>query len=155
MDDASRLILRNRLLLEEGVRLAAYYDQFGYPTQGVGRLLSTSINEDLSRYPDIDMNTCNTWLDQDINTAYQHMLNSIDWTSSLDNARQTVLVDMIFQMGIGGLLKFVNMLASCQSGDYNMAAQEMLNSKWASQTPKRARNLASIMLRGQYGDQVV
>jgi len=56
-----------------------------------------------------------------------------------------VMIEMAYQMGVRGLSNFTNFLAACKRGDYQTAADEMLDSRWAVQTPSRARELADIV----------
>jgi len=56
-----------------------------------------------------------------------------------------VLIEMVFQLGVGGVSKFKKMWSALQEQDYNKASIEMLDSRWAKQTPSRANSLASIM----------
>lgn len=67
----------------------------------------------------------------------------------LSPVRKIVLQAMAFQMGINGLASFKNMLEAAQRFDYNRAAEEMLNSRWAQQTPERAKRMAEMMRTGQ------
>jgi lysozyme len=53
-------------------------------------------------------------------------------------------------MGTEGLLKFVNTLAYVRYGKYEEAAEGMLASKWARQTPERAARMAEQMRSGQW-----
>jgi len=70
-----------------------------------------------------------------------------------DEIRQSVIVDMAFNLGVKGLLEFRNMLTAFENGDYNLAALEMLDSKWASQVGHRATRLAYMMKTGTiHGD---
>lgn len=66
-----------------------------------------------------------------------------------DDVRRGVLVRMVFQLGLGGVLKFKNMLAHFAASAYEAAADEMLRSKWATQTPARAQREAEIMRTGR------
>ena len=67
----------------------------------------------------------------------------------LTNDRHRVLANMGYQLGIGGLMWFRRMLAALERGDYEAAAGEMLDSKWAKRdTPARAGRLAERMRRG-------
>ena len=67
----------------------------------------------------------------------------------LTDDRRRVLANMGYQLGIGGLMGFRRMLAALERGDYEAAAGEMLDSKWARQdSPRRARRLAERMRRG-------
>lgn len=65
--------------------------------------------------------------------------------SRLNAVRQGVLIEMVFQLGIGGVRKFVRMLDCLNRSDYDRAADEMLASRWAEQTPERAHRLADLM----------
>ncbi|MDY0228461.1 MAG: hypothetical protein RBR38_16735 [Desulfomicrobium apsheronum] len=69
------------------------------------------------------------------------------WPSLTDDRRR-VLANMGYQLGIGGLMGFKRMLAALDRSDYEAAAREMLDSKWAKRdTPGRARRLAERMRR--------
>ena len=67
---------------------------------------------------------------------------------ALNDTRRGVLIEMIFQMGSKGVAKFVNFLDAAAEGDWQKAHDEMLNSRWAKQTPERAEKLAKIFLNG-------
>ena len=66
----------------------------------------------------------------------------------LSQNRKEVLIEMAYQMGITGLLKFKNMIQALIGRNYDRASREMLDSKWARQTPGRANELARKMLKG-------
>ena len=59
--------------------------------------------------------------------------------------KQDVLFEMAYQMGVNGVLKFKRMWKALENFDYIQAAVEMLDSRWATQTPSRAQALAKIM----------
>ena len=63
----------------------------------------------------------------------------------LPNAAQDVLIEMAYQMGVARLLKFKNTIKALEQQNYRTAAAEMLDSQWATQTPKRAQDLAKII----------
>ena len=67
---------------------------------------------------------------------------------NLSPARQDVLVNMAFNLGVDGLYKFKMMWNAIYCGNYNRAADEMLNSKWAGQVKGRATRLADEMRKG-------
>jgi lysozyme len=58
---------------------------------------------------------------------------------------QVILLEMAYQMGCRGVGKFDNMWNALEVGDYRVAADEMLDSRWARQTPARANRLADRM----------
>ena len=68
----------------------------------------------------------------------RELLERFEWFPNLNETRQAALVSMAYQMGIAGLLGFKRTLVSVGAGDYEKASREMLDSKWARQTPKRA-----------------
>ena len=69
------------------------------------------------------------------------------WPKLTDDRRR-VLANMGYQLGILGLMRFKRMLAALERGDYEAAAREMLDSKWARQdSPGRAQELAEMLRR--------
>jgi lysozyme len=66
----------------------------------------------------------------------------------LTPARQNVIINMAYNIGIAGLGKFSRMWSAVRDGDYDQAADEMLNSRWARQVGNRAVELAEQMRRG-------
>ena len=68
---------------------------------------------------------------------------------TLDEVRKSVLLNMCFNLGIGGLLGFNNTLSFIVAGDWERAANGMLASKWAKQVGMRAIELSEMMRKGQ------
>lgn len=68
------------------------------------------------------------------------------WFPTLSPARQAVLIGMVYQLGLAGVLNFKKFLYSCSKGDFSSAATEMLDSRWAFQTPHRAKVLAKQLV---------
>ena len=73
--------------------------------------------------------------------SYWHaeLLRRAPWMSALDSVRFGALLNMAFQMGVDGLLGFKNTLTTIEAGRYESAAEQMLQSRWAKQTPERAK----------------
>jgi lysozyme len=69
--------------------------------------------------------------------------------SKLNDARQGVLVEMVFQLGLNGVLGFKNTLAAMERGDFAAAAEGIRNSHLAQQTPARAQRYAQIIETGE------
>lgn len=129
---------------EEGEVLHEYKDHLGYSTIGIGRLI------DKRKGGGITSEEAAYLLSNDINKVEEQLNKRIPWWTKLDDARKGVLVNMAFQMGIDGLLGFKNTLAMIQAGNYESAARGMLQSKWAQQTPSRAKRMAEQMRTGQW-----
>ena len=127
---------------EEGRKRSAYQDHLGFWTIGIGRLIDTRKGGGLSD-DEIDYLLAN-----DIKAKTAEVAKALPWISTLNGARQAVLIGMAFQMGTEGLLAFKNTLAKIQAGDYAGAAEHMALSKWATQTPARAKRMAKQMETG-------
>ena len=126
---------------EEGLRLMPYDDSEGLLTIGYGRCLA---RKGISR-AEAEMLFANDVADA---TALVHA--SFPWAASLTEPREAVLIGMVFQMGLTGTRDFAKMLAALQREDYATAADEMLDSKWARQTPERAQRMARQMRSGDW-----
>lgn len=124
---------------DEGFRSKPYKDTRGVLTIGYGRNLD---HVGISRMEAEEL------LDNDIVGAIGALTSKLPWFTALDPVRQRVLVNMTVQLGIGGVLGFRKMLDACRTRDYELAAIEMLDSKWATQTPHRAERLARWMRTG-------
>jgi lysozyme len=74
--------------------------------------------------------------------------NLLSWWRQLSDERQDVLVNMAYNMGVGGVLKFNDTLAAMKRGDYEAAAHGMLSSLWHKQLPERSGRLAEQMRTG-------
>jgi lysozyme len=66
----------------------------------------------------------------------------------LDTVRQRVVLDMVFNLGVKGLLAMRRFVAAVEFHFWETAAEEMLNSQWAEQHKRRARALAEMMRTG-------
>lgn len=67
---------------------------------------------------------------------------------SLDDFRKTIIVDMLYQLGLSGVKGFKKMWTALRDMDYELAADEMLDSKWHIDTPVRCECLAKRMRMG-------
>ena len=95
--------------------------------------------------------THNGWLDQDIAQAVddaQTFVGNDDVWGELEDLRQEVIAEMAFQMGLARLSGFVKFHQAILLEDFDGAAKEMLDSRWANQTPRRAKSLAEKFKSG-------
>ena len=136
--------LKQQLIRDEGSVSHAYEDSLGFTTIGVGRLIDARRGGGL-RDSEIDF-----LLHNDIEEKTAQVLAALPWASKLSETRRAVLINMAFQLGVGGLLKFKRALGSIEAGQYSEAAMEMVDSLWAQQTPERAKRLAKQMLTGEW-----
>lgn len=137
--------LTRQLRGDEGVKAHAYQDHLGFWTIGVGRLVDERKAGSGLRPEEITF-----LLNNDIDDRIRELGRRLPWFLNLDAARQGVLLNMSFQMGVDGLLGFRNTLRLVEQGRYAEAANAMLQSKWAGQTPERAQRMAVQMRTGQW-----
>jgi len=133
-----------QLKQEEGEVLHAYKDHLGFLTIGVGILI------DKRKGGGITNEESDYLLVNRLSSIYKELVISLPWLDKLNEAREAVLVEMAFQMGIEGLLKFKDTLAKIKASDFEGAASSMLSSLWSRQTPGRANRMAKQMLTGEW-----
>lgn len=134
------VLLIERIKQHEGFRQYPYKCPAGKLSIGYGRNL-----EDCG----IREQEAEAMLMNDLTQAALQLYTELPWAGKLDNARKNVLIEMIYNMGINRFKGFKKMLAACQKGEWDKAAKEMLDSKWASQVKQRAKTLAEIMRKGK------
>ena len=84
----------------------------------------------------------------DVLEVQERLAVHLPWIAALDMPRYAVLVNMAFNLGVGGLLGFKNTLAYIRAGDFRNAAKSMRKSRWAGQVGNRAAELAVQMETG-------
>jgi lysozyme len=137
--------LRQQLQAFEGLRLKAYLDTVGVWTIGYGHT-GPEVHEGLVWTNE----QAEAQLDADIATKTAEVQRVIPWFDRLNEPRQAVIVGMAFQLGTKGLLGFNNTLGAIRDERWHEAANGMLNSKWAKQTPRRVQRLARQMETGDW-----
>lgn len=149
-----RSIMIAELRRDEGERLKAYKDTVGKWTIGVGRNLDDVGTAPLTRTvadikaKGITATESATLLGYDLDRVDADLDKRLPWWRGLDPVRQRVMVNMCFNLGIGGLCGFVNTLRMIQQHRYTEAANNMMLSKWAQQVKGRANRLSGMMKTG-------
>jgi lysozyme len=120
----------------------------GKVTIGVGRNLT---DRGLSQAE------CRYLLANDIDISINELKRNFNWFSKLDDTRQAVLVDLHFNLGINRLKTFkktLRLIEDCMLGDdlWDKVAEELLDSKWATQVGQRAQTLARMLELGDNHD---
>lgn len=143
-----------RLVMHEGLVLKPYKCPAGYLTIGVGRNLETNpLTDDEKKVVGdwqngITKSSAFYLLRNDIRRVDKELKQAIPFYRQFDDERQYALLDMAFNIGIQGLLKFRKMLSEMAIGNYRGAAKECLNSKYAQQVGKRAERIANTIETG-------
>lgn len=133
MPDINLDLLRKELEYDEGRRHKPYEDTMGKLTIGVGRNL---FDRPLS---DAEINVL---LDNDIKIVLKELDKHLPWWRELSEPAQRALANMCFNLGMPRLLKFQNMIVALRDGDMERAAEEALDSVWATQVHSRADRIA-------------
>ena len=125
----------------EGWRSKAYQDSEGIWTVGYGRNLQEL---------EISLELGTSWLLEDIKNAEREARNFPEWAYLDSAARKEAFVEMVFNMGTPRVSGFRNTLRAIREQDWDEAAAEMLDSRWARQVGVRARRLAEQMRTGHH-----
>lgn len=129
----------NMLIRHEGMELQLYEDSVGKLTIGVGyNIEDRGITEEDALY----------FMRNDIARFAKELTQHYPFVRDLDAARYYVLMDMMYNMGLQRLSGFKKMWTQLSVGNYEAAANEMLDSKWAKQVKGRAVELAELMRKG-------
>lgn len=137
----SRKKLRNMLVNDEGFRGTPYTDSRGFLTIGFGFNLTTQ---------ELPLSIALEWLDLLLFTIEHQLEKNISFFDQLNDARKSVLMNMAYQMGIGGLLSFHDMLKALGCKDYEGASTSMMDSVWYRDFTSRASRLVKIMKFGEF-----
>jgi lysozyme len=130
--DHDLLVLVKR---HEGFRARPYHDSRGYITVGYGFCLDTWPLSEAEAEVILEMRL------RDV--IYE--LSEQPWWETLSDRQQRALVDMSYNLGIAGVLRFHEMIAAIEAGDWDRAAAAMLNSTWARQVGSRAKDDAAML----------
>ncbi len=140
-------LLLQEVRRDEGVRNTPYRDTVGVWTVGVGHNMEAKPLPTLWKFPLSD-DQIDRLLAGDLADVFDDLDRNLPWWRKLTYARQRVIVNMCFNLGVPGLLGFVNTLKNIQAGNYIQASTGMLTSKWARQVHGRANRLAEMMRDG-------
>ena len=128
----------------EGYRNKVYLDTLGKRTVGVGHLCVEDFWEDDKEYEeDFLMDILKKDLQEAIRGA-RSLMEEHDCVD-IDEQAEEILIEMVFQLGKNGVSKFRNMWKALAEKNYIGASFEMLDSRWAKQTPNRAKAMAKTM----------
>ena len=120
----------------EGFVEHVYQDSLGIDTIGYGFAIKDLVLEE---------DLCDEILLRKIRILGRSVMGKFPFFDSLPSDCKTVLMEMCYQLGVTGVSKFKKALKAMEDGDWEKAADEMLDSKWAKQTPRRAKEMSNIV----------
>lgn len=134
--------LKERIKIHEGFCDTVYKDTLGKRTIGYGHLCTD--NEEWKDGKAYTIEYLNDVFEGDFNEAVRQTEQLIG-NLVLHKEANEIIIEMVFQLGMSGVSKFKKMWAALKDQNYTEAANQMLDSKWAKQTPNRAKDLSEIM----------
>ena len=139
-------ILKEELTADEGCEYKIYKDHLGYHTFGIGHLIT---KDDPEFDMEVGSEVSETRVDECFLNDVQKVINDCyilyDDFNDLPEEAQLIIANMMFNLGRPRLTKFKGMKAGVDSRDWNKAADEMIDSRWYSQVPNRAKRLVERM----------
>jgi lysozyme len=136
--------LLKMIKLHEGVKSHAYQCTAGKWTIGVGRNIDEEGGLGLSE------EEINVLLINDVERVKNELTAVYFWFPALDEVRQAAMIDMCFNLGLSRLRGFVKAIEAMSRQQYDNAADEFLDSRWASQVGQRAIRVTEMIRTGEY-----
>ena len=128
--------LINEIKKHEGFRDRVYDDSLGIPTIGYGFAIKDLV---------LDQDIADQILQRKLDQLIVRIKKTFDWYNKLPLKAKKVVVNMCYQLGVGGFSKFRKTLSYLKRHEWEEASVEMLDSRWARQTPNRAVELSNII----------
>ena len=127
----------------EGVRSKVYMCSAGYETIGVGRNIAESglgLSDDEIEY----------LLANDIRRVRDELEDTYFWFAALNEARKDAMIDICFNLGLTRLRGFVKALEAMSREQFDIAADEFMDSRWSEQVGNRAVEVTEMIRTGEY-----
>ena len=138
--------LKEDIAKEEGLKYEIYRCSEGYPTAGIGHLI-TEWDEEYYGMPigtEVSKEQIDKWFEADLYVAINDM-EKFTADMQVDENVKECITHMVFQLGLPRLNKFKNFKQALIDGDIAKAQAEMQDSLWYRQTTNRAERLIEKM----------
>ncbi len=138
--------LQEELENDEGVKYEVYLDHLGYPTFGIGHLITDDDPEcGAAVGTDIDRDRVKEAFETDVESVLSDCDRLYVQFEHLPEEVKLIIANMMFNMGRTRLSKFKGMKRGVDAQDWNAAADEMVDSAWYKQVTNRAERLVTRM----------
>ena len=127
------LELLSSIRKHEGFRAKVYNCTEGYPSIGYGFAIKDLV---------LDEDIANIILQRKLEALVRSIESKFSWYADLPNSVKDVVIECCYQLGLSGFGKFKKSIAHLENEEWELAADEMLDSRWAVQTPNRAKALS-------------
>lgn len=128
--------LIKQLKIHEGYKPRVYKCTEGVDTIGIGFAI-----KDLYLSEEV----CELILKEKLQLLEDRFIVTFDWYDDAPQEVKNTCINMAYQLGFRGFSKFKKTISHLANRDYISASEEMLVSKWAKQTPNRAKELSEII----------
>jgi len=141
---------------EEGFRDRPYRDTLEVRTVGYGRNLVTHPLPQRNWSSDpCTREEAEEWLRDELADMFSRLRERRPVIETLDPVRSAALMNMCYQLGVAGVLGFRKMWGAVEDEDFAGAAVAAENSRWARQTPNRARRVCRALETGIWPREIV
>ena len=144
--------LKEMIGRHEGLRLRPYVCPAGKPTIGYGWNLENPLPPEIASYfrmrGEITEEMADELLRISVDAATRQCRALYPGFDRFDEARRHALIDFVFNVGAGTALKFKKMRATIERGNWNDAADEMIDSLWYRQVGARGREIVDMIRKG-------
>tara|TARA_R110000824_G_scaffold322611_1_gene509572 strand:+ start:765 stop:1181 length:417 start_codon:yes stop_codon:yes gene_type:complete len=132
--------LKKQLVIDEGLELKPYHCSADKLTIGVGRnIQEVGITKDEALY----------LLGNDIARCAGECTREFPWFAELTQLRKEAVINLVFNMGMNTFKKFKKTIAFIESGEYERAGTELLDSNYARQVGQRSQRVANMLADGE------
>ena len=131
--------------LSEGFRDRVYKDTLDIDTIGYGFAIKDLV---------LDEDICDMILERKLKSLINRVHKKFPFVEDLPEEAQEVVYEMCYQLGLRGFSKFKKTIQFLRLENYKVCADEMLDSRWARQTPNRAQRLSNIIreIQSEFGN---
>ena len=126
----------DQLKIHEGYNPKVYKCTAGVDTIGIGFAI-----KDLHLSEEV----CELILQEKLEALEERFEKKFDWFKTSPVEVRNVMLNMAYQLGFAGFCKFKKTIGYLEEAEWEKASEEMLDSRWAKQTPNRAKELSEII----------
>ena len=145
--------LKELITRHEGYRTRIYKDTRNIPTVGVGHnVVANPLPENMAEYlhdnGEITPAMVEELLENDVAHAIDGCKKLYPVFLTFSENRQNALCDFVFQVGLGTAKTFKHTNTCINTGDWDGAADNLMDSEYAKQVPKRAQEICDLIRKG-------
>ena len=139
--------LREELAIDEGIKHEVYLCSLGHKTMGIGRLITKDMDEwDLEVGDPVTPERVAECFAEDVKNCISDCRNIFKDFDAMPEIAQRCFANMCFQLGAPTFKKFRKAIRFAEEGDWQSCGEEVLRSRWAKQTPNRAKRISDKLV---------